>query len=251
MKALFSGDTQKQAEIGEALRLRAVFWLIRLASKILIKCHSNQLARMSATSMRLTRGLRMAHGGHLGRSRRLEPLGNPYWKTGWNGGWGGWVGPVFWPYFYGDLLAFVLWPYGYYYPFWFDPFWAYGDVFLWDAIFWPYPEYAYARRTMTSTAYMGPMGMNTDPMDIYDDPPRRRVAKVRNDSREITTGSTTNGSDSAQTCGGMVGKRLDVMATAIKTVRPALARFYASLTDEQKARFNMLGPPKTTVSRQG
>jgi hypothetical protein len=49
-----------------------------------------------------------------------------------------------------------------------------------------------------------------------------------------------------------VGKRLDAMATAIKTVRPALASFYASLTDEQKARFNTLGPPKkTTASRHG
>jgi hypothetical protein len=49
-----------------------------------------------------------------------------------------------------------------------------------------------------------------------------------------------------------VGKRLDAMATAIKTVRPALASFYASLTDEQKARFNTLGPPKkTAASRHG
>jgi hypothetical protein len=47
-----------------------------------------------------------------------------------------------------------------------------------------------------------------------------------------------------------VGKRLDAMAAAIKTVRPALASFYASLTDEQKARFNTLGPPKTPSSRQ-
>jgi len=33
------------------------------------------------------------------------------------------------------------------------------------------------------------------------------------------------------------------MSAAIKTVRPALADFYASLSDEQKARFNTLGPP--------
>ena len=33
-----------------------------------------------------------------------------------------------------------------------------------------------------------------------------------------------------------VGKRLNAMAAAIKTVRPALADFYSSLTDEQKAR---------------
>ena len=41
------------------------------------------------------------------------------------------------------------------------------------------------------------------------------------------------------------------MTAAVKTVRPALADFYSSLTDEQKARFNTLGPPKTTSSRQG
>jgi hypothetical protein len=46
-----------------------------------------------------------------------------------------------------------------------------------------------------------------------------------------------------------VSKRLDAMSQAIKTVRPALADFYASLSDEQKARFNTLGPPNT--SRQG
>jgi hypothetical protein len=33
------------------------------------------------------------------------------------------------------------------------------------------------------------------------------------------------------------------MADAIKSVRPALENFYASLSDEQKARFNMMGPP--------
>jgi hypothetical protein len=44
-------------------------------------------------------------------------------------------------------------------------------------------------------------------------------------------------------------RNLDAMSEAIKTVRPALADFYASLSDEQKGRFNTLGPPNT--SRQG
>jgi hypothetical protein len=43
-----------------------------------------------------------------------------------------------------------------------------------------------------------------------------------------------------------VGKRLNAMAAGIKTVRPALADFYSSLTDEQKAHFNNLGPPGTS-----
>jgi hypothetical protein len=41
-----------------------------------------------------------------------------------------------------------------------------------------------------------------------------------------------------------VEKRLQAMDEAIKTIRPALANFYASLTDEQKARFNTLGRPQ-------
>jgi LTXXQ motif family protein len=35
-------------------------------------------------------------------------------------------------------------------------------------------------------------------------------------------------------------KRLDATLAAVKTVRPALAKFYDSLSDEQKARFNSL-----------
>jgi LTXXQ motif family protein len=35
-------------------------------------------------------------------------------------------------------------------------------------------------------------------------------------------------------------KRLDATLDAVKTVRPPLAKFYDSLSDEQKARFNSL-----------
>src|SRR5205807_4296294 len=36
--------------------------------------------------------------------------------------------------------------------------------------------------------------------------------------------------------------RLQVMLAAVQTVRPALERFYQSLSDEQKARFNAIVP---------
>ena len=36
-------------------------------------------------------------------------------------------------------------------------------------------------------------------------------------------------------------KRLEAMIEAANTVRPALEDFYASLNDEQKAKFNRLG----------
>ncbi len=39
-----------------------------------------------------------------------------------------------------------------------------------------------------------------------------------------------------------VGKRLDVMLQAVKTVRTALDDFYGQLTDEQKAQFEAIGP---------
>jgi hypothetical protein len=44
--------------------------------------------------------------------------------------------------------------------------------------------------------------------------------------------------------------RLNAMADAIKSVRPALENFYASLNDERKARFNMMGPPPRAASSQ-
>jgi DNA anti-recombination protein RmuC len=37
-----------------------------------------------------------------------------------------------------------------------------------------------------------------------------------------------------------IAKRLDAMSDAVKTMRPALQGFYASLNDEQKARFNTM-----------
>jgi hypothetical protein len=36
-------------------------------------------------------------------------------------------------------------------------------------------------------------------------------------------------------------RRLDALIAAAKTVQPALEDFYASLSDEQKAHFNILG----------
>jgi hypothetical protein len=48
-----------------------------------------------------------------------------------------------------------------------------------------------------------------------------------------------------------VETRLNVMMDAIKSVRPDLQNFYTSLSDEQKARFNTIGPPPKAASPQG
>jgi hypothetical protein len=41
-----------------------------------------------------------------------------------------------------------------------------------------------------------------------------------------------------------MNKRLNAMMKAVETVRPSLQTFYASLSDEQKARFNVIGQPR-------
>ena len=246
-------------------------------------------SRISGTHVRDSR---VSGARTLGGRAAWNRWGNHHnhWRTGWNGGWGGgwggWGGPVFWPYFYGDLLAFALWPYGYY-----DPFWAYGNIFVWDAMFWPGAGYA----------------SGTGPFDVYGEqyayggPARTRTARARNVDREITgSATTTNSSDLAQTCGGLAPgvtdlpvdyieeaikltdeqikalvalkaassqasdalkascssevlltplgrldtaqKRLDGMIQAAGIVRMPLDNFYNSLSEEQRQRFAALGP---------
>ena len=48
-----------------------------------------------------------------------------------------------------------------------------------------------------------------------------------------------------------VDTRLNAMVDAIKSVRPDLKNFYASLSDDQKARFNTMGPPPKAASSGG
>ena len=44
------------------------------------------------------------------------------------------------------------------------------------------------------------------------------------------------------------GKRLDAMLEAVKLVRSALDNFYATLSDEQKAQFEAIGPRRTAYA---
>jgi hypothetical protein len=44
--------------------------------------------------------------------------------------------------------------------------------------------------------------------------------------------------------------RLEATLQAVQTVRPALEKFYASLSDEQKERFNLLGPQNAATEAQ-
>ena len=238
---------------------------------------------------------KLGAAGALGGHAAWNHWGN-HWNTGWNGGWGGWGGwwggSVFWPFFYGDLLAFALWPYGYYYPVWFDPF------FVWDAIFWPGPYYAYGPPYYDVYGDYG----------YYGGHARSRHTRARYVNRE-TTGSTVNGSELAQTCGGLapgvtdlpidsiqrslqltddqlnslnalkaassqasdalkascsseismtplgrldtVQKRLDGMVQAWGIIGKPLDNFYNSLNEEQRQRFAALAPVGSARTRRG
>ena len=95
-------------------------------------------------------------------------------------------------------IRFRVLAWGYY-----DPFWAYGDIFIWDAMLWPGPAYVY-----------GP-----GPYDIYGDdyaygPARTRVARSRHVDRDVT-GSVT-GADLAQTCGGLAPGVTDLPIDSIE-----------------------------------
>jgi hypothetical protein len=48
-----------------------------------------------------------------------------------------------------------------------------------------------------------------------------------------------------------VAKRLDALASAANIVKPELANFYNTLTDEQKARFNVIGRVSPAATPQG
>lgn len=250
----------------------------------------NRFASLNGTRMHGFNSARALGGGAWNK------WGNHHWRGAWNGRWagwgrwgGGWFGPVFWPFFYGDLFAFVFWPYGFY-----DPFWAYGDVFVWDSILWPGPAY------VSSPAYY----------DVYGGyggyARSARTSVARNSARDIT-GSIPDSKDLAQTCAGLapgvtdlpmdriektidltdeqlraldllkaatakasetlkascssevsltplgrleaVQKRLDGMTQAMGVVRAPLDNFYNLLNEEQKQRFAALGP--TSSARAG
>jgi hypothetical protein len=128
-------------------------------------------------------------GGAWAANGAWNHWGNHNWKSNWrswHGGWGGWAGPVYWPYFFGDLFAFSFWPYDY-----FDPFWGYGDWFVWDALFWPGPYEIYEPNYV-----YGP-----EPYAIYGRSDRVRVAK-RTDNR-ISRETTASAQQPLQSCGGL------------------------------------------------
>ena len=188
------------------------------------------------------------------------------WRPWWRGGLViGWVGPLFWPYASYDFFDYVYWPYAY------DDFWpyAYDDVYYGIyGNYAPIPPGASSggrresspgnRVARTDDTQRRAAEVCSDDAAQLTDWPLERISEVvqptaaqRPALDELRAASAKaidmlkSGcpKDLPSTPTGRLAameSRLQVMLAAVQTVRPALERFYQSLSDEQKARFNAI-----------
>lgn len=191
-----------------------------------------------------------------------------------------WLGPVFWPYAYSDIFNYTFWSYAY------EPgYWAYAyDDFV-DTVFWgsdsPYSAYAsinpydypqagggsrvrqrasVSPQTLQQLCSTPDKGVTAWPLAditqaVRPTPEQRalldelkaaaaRAADMFKDSCAETYALTPPGRLRA------MANRINATLEAVKIVRPALENFYNSLSDEQQARFNALGPNVGDRSQQ-
>ncbi len=172
----------------------------------------------------------------------------------------GWVGPLFWPYAYGNAVYSALWPdeYGY-----FDPFWLYGYGEIYEGIFSPYSYDEFVQgpdAQVRMSALTRSVAQSCDneaaevtgwPIDRIQDTvgPNAQQSALLDDlgnaivkaSEVIKSHCPTTASFTPTGRLADMQQRLEGLVQAIAIVEPPLAKFYHSLSDEQKARFNELG----------
>jgi hypothetical protein len=191
----------------------------------------------------------------------------------------GWVGPLFWPYAYSDFIDYTFYPYAY------DTFWPYAYDDFYDGMFGAYAlgyggTYASVGRPgYGGGAYGGGRGSANAPRSVeadlcsgqtagLTDWPIERIAQTvePNDSQRAILDELKDATAKAldllkaacptalpSTPTGRIEamrQRLDAMLQAVRTVRPVVEKFYQSLDDEQKARFNALGPEDNPDQQQ-
>lgn len=197
------------------------------------------------------------------------------WRRGERAGFVAWYGPVFWPYAYSDIFDYTFWPYGYD-----DGYWAYAYDDFFDGVFWgeqgPPEEYAYAPAApRSSSSAQAPryaavqelckqpgtgitawpfaeieqkVGLNAEQKALLGD-----VRKAGQDAGAVFKASCPTDNVFPLTPPGRLQSmtaRLKATQQAVQTVRPALEKFYNSLSDEQKERFNAIGPKKPTANAE-
>ena len=190
------------------------------------------------------------------------------WRHGHRAAFVAWLGPVFWPYAYSDIFDYTFWPTAY------DPgYWAYAyDDFV-DTVFWstdsPYSAYArypepgaaitdfrtrgrasVSPRTLRQLCEGPDKGVTAWPIEeiarAVQPRPEQRALLDELKAAAAKAADLFSCADSyAMTPPGRLRamtNRVNATLNAVRIVRPALEQFYNSLNDEQKARFNALGP---------
>ncbi len=198
------------------------------------------------------------------------------WRRGVRASFVAWLGPVFWPYAYSDIFDYTFWSYAY------DPgYWAYAyDDFV-DTVFWggaddPYSAYAslrpndYPEPGGAITGFRARERSSVSPQTLRQlcgDPEKgitawpfasiTRAVRPTPEQRvlldELRAAAAKAADVFKQSCGDSYAmtppgrlramtNRISATLEAVRIVRPALERFYSSLSDEQQARFNALGP---------
>src|SRR6516165_4050941 len=199
----------------------------------------------------------------------------------------GWVGPLFWPYAYDDFVDYTFYPYAYdtFWPYAYDDFYdgmfgtyaeGYGGTY---AAVGPPNGYdgGYARGGHGGRGSTGgSAGGRSVGADLCSgqtagltDWPIERIAQTvePNDAQRAALDELKDATAKAldilkaacptalpSTPTGRIEamhQRLEAMQRAVRTVRPALEKFYESLNDEQKARFSALGSEGNPDQQQG
>jgi len=192
------------------------------------------------------------------------------WQRGHRAAFVPWLGPVFWPYAYSDIFEYTFWPTGY------EPgYWAYAYDDLVDTVFWgtgsPYSAYARYTEpgaTVTDSRAREPAGASPQALrQLCGEPDKgvtawpiaeiTRAVRPTPEQRalldELKTAAAKAADVFKQSCADSYAmtppgrlramtNRVSATLNAVRIVRPALEQFYNSLDDEQKARFNALGP---------
>lgn len=230
---------------------------------------SQQLAVSNQTLRQGRFGTRFA--ATAGRPRLANIAAHRAWRHGWRARFVPWYGPIFWPYAYSDIFDYSFWPYGYDDGYWF---FAYDNFF--DGVFWgddvvPDDDYAYAPAAQRPRAtYAGVQQLCTQPgtgitawpfADIerkvgLNDEQKQLLGDVRkaaSDAAATFKASCPANNAFAMTPPGRLQTmtaRLQGTLDAVQVVRPALTKFYDSLSDEQKERFNALGPKRQETNAE-
>jgi hypothetical protein len=172
----------------------------------------------------------------------------------------GWYGPLFWPYAYWDFVDYTFWPYAY------DVFWPYAYDDLYVGLFGPYsyegPYYSgtqpTARRRVANAkssaavcqeqvSALAAWPIQQIAQTVQPDATQQAALDALKDATSsalsMLQSACPNDLPSTPT-GRLVAmrQRIEVMAQAVATIKPALDHFYEVLSDEQKARFNPIKP---------